>query len=69
MKKLVFAVDSPHYRGAFQFDKAAEYAGFQLPEIYPFNPNDFPEYIHSMTNEAEDALEKRTEFSTWVFRL
>jgi hypothetical protein len=37
-KVLISAVDSPHYRGAFQFEEAAYIAGLAPPEFYPFDP-------------------------------
>ncbi len=65
----ISAVDSPHYQGAFQFDEAAAIAGFQPPELYPFEPSEFPEYNHTMTNEGESALDNHDKFGTWVFEL
>lgn len=62
------AVDSPHYEGAFQFDEAAEIAGFLPPEVYPFDPSDFPDYTHAMTHQEGDALDNHDAFSTWVFK-
>lgn len=34
---LISAIDSPHYRGALQFEDAAEVAGFLPPENHPFD--------------------------------
>ena len=67
-KVLISAVDSPHYRGAFQFDEAADVSGFAPPESYPFDPSAFPEYEHTMTHQSGSAIEHHDEFSTWVFR-
>ncbi|MCE3005287.1 MAG: DUF2431 domain-containing protein [Rickettsiales bacterium] len=67
-KVLISAVDSPHYRGAFQFDEAADIAGFAPPESYPFDPSAFPEYEHTMTHQSGSAIGHHDEFSTWVFR-
>ncbi|MGE0753943.1 MAG: class I SAM-dependent methyltransferase [Alphaproteobacteria bacterium] len=66
---LISAVDSPHYRGAFQFQEAAEEAGFAEPASYPFEPDDFPGYVHSMTHQSGSALDNHDDFSTWIFRL
>ena len=66
---LISAVDSPHYRGAFQFEKAAAQAGFAPPVAYPFDPADFPGYNHTMTHQSGSALDHHDDFSTWVFRL
>lgn len=68
-KVIISAVDSPHYHGAFQFEKAAEIAGFKSPEVYTFDPSAFPGYEHSMTHQAGSALEDLDAFSTWVFRM
>ncbi len=67
-KVLVTTVDSPYYRGAFQFDLAAEQAGYLPPEPYPFMPSKFPGYVHTMTHEDGSALEDHDTFATWVFR-
>lgn len=66
---LISAVDSPHYRGAFQFEEAADEAGFAEPAVYPFEPDNFPGYSHIVTNQDESALDNHDDFSTWVFRL
>lgn len=65
---LISAVDSPHYEGAFQFDDAAEIAGFLPPEVYPFDPSAFPGYTHTMTHEEGDALDNHDAFGTWIFK-
>jgi len=67
-KVLISAVDSPHYRVAFQFDEAADIAGFAPPESYPFDPSAFSEYEHTMTHQSGSAIDHHDEFSTWVFR-
>lgn len=66
---LVSAANTPHYRGAFQFEEAAKIAGFQPPEVYKFDPSQFPEYEHNMTHQSGSALENHDTFSTWVFRI
>ncbi len=65
---LISAVDTPHYRGAFQFEEAAVEAGFNPPEIYPFDPSAFVGYEHTMTHQTGSALDQHDAFSTWVFR-
>ena len=65
---LISAIDSPHYRGVFQFEDAAEIAGFQPPGNHPFELEDFPEYTHTMTNEDESALDTGDDLRTWIFR-
>lgn len=64
---FISAVDTPHYRGGFQFEEAAEIAGFKPPQVYPFAPSQFPGYEHTMTHESGSALENHESFSTWVF--
>lgn len=65
---LITAVDSTHYQGAFQFDEAAKIAGFLPPESYPFDPDAFPGYEHTMTHQSGSALDEHYRFRTWVFR-
>lgn len=66
---LISAVDCPHYQGAFRFDEAAAFAGYETPESYPFDPSMFPGYSHTNTNDDESALDGHDRFVTWVFRL
>lgn len=67
-KILISAVDNPHYRGAFQFEEAAKIAGFRTLEIYPFDPLEFPGYVHTMTNEDNSAIDEHATLSTWVLK-
>lgn len=66
---IVTAVDSPHYHGAFQFEEAALKTGFNQPTKYSFNPLTFPGYVHTMTNEKDNALENHEKFISLVFTL
>ena len=68
-KILISAVDSPHYDDAFQFDEAAEFADYETPETYPFDPSMFSGYSHTNTIDDDSAIEDHNKFSTWVFRL
>lgn len=68
-KVIISIVDNPHYQGAFQFEEAAKFAGFQEPKSYPFDPESFSGYSHTNTNDYESAIENHKKFSTWVFRL
>lgn len=68
-KVIISIVDNPHYQGAFQFEEAAQFAGFQEPQSYSFDPDKFPGYSHTNTNDDESAIENHEKFSTWVFRL
>lgn len=66
-KILITAVDNPHYQGAFQFEEAAEKTGYHIIGSYLFDPETFPGYSHTNTNDDNSALEKHDEFRTWVF--
>jgi 25S rRNA (uracil2634-N3)-methyltransferase len=68
-KILITAVDSPHYQGAFQFEEAAENSGYRIIGTYPFDPESFPGYSHTNTNDDDSALEKHDDFKTWIFEL
>lgn len=68
-KVLISAVDTPHYRGAFQFEEAAKIAGFRQSETYKFDLTKFPEYEHTMTHQAGSALDNQDKFSTFIFKV
>lgn len=68
-KVIVSTVDSSHYEGAFQFEDATQFAGFEPPESYPFDPSAFPGYSHVNTNDDDSAIEEHRKFLTRVFRL
>lgn len=67
-KILITTVDSPYYEGVFQFAEAAEYAGYQQPKTFPFDPEMFPDYSHINTNDQESAIKDHGVFLTWVFQ-
>ena len=68
-KVMISIVDSPYYRSLFQIDKVAKIIGFQNISVYEFNPLHFSNYIHTMTNENESAIEDKQDFITIVFEL
>jgi len=68
-KVMITAVDSPYYRGSFQFDEAANVAGFKKPEVYSFDPLKLRGYSHTNTNNEESAIDDQEKFCTWVFSL
>ena len=65
---FISIVNNPHYRGTFQLEEAAQDTGFLPPQEYPFDPDEFTAYEHSMTNADASALIHHKNFSTWVFR-
>ena len=64
---IVSTVDSPFYEGAFKMDDAARKAGFAAPDIYTFDPKDYPGYTHQNTANEESAADGHTAFATFVF--
>lgn len=64
---VISTVDSPFYEGAFKMDEAARKAGFAAPEIYTFDPKDYPGYTHQNTANEESAADGHTAFATFVF--
>lgn len=66
-KVMVTTVENDYYKGAFQYDDAAKYAGFYIDHIVPFFLRDFIGYSHVNTNDEESALEDHDKFSTRIF--
>lgn len=66
-KVCISYVDSPHYDGAFQFDIAANLAGYLPPDSFLFDKIKFRGYTHVMTNEPRSALTFHKRFRTVVF--
>ncbi|AXX98056.1 class I SAM-dependent methyltransferase [Profundibacter amoris] len=64
---VISTVDSPYYEGAFKMDDAAKKAGYQPPEIFDFDPDQYSGYIHQNTDNDESALESHDKFATFVF--
>ena len=67
-KIIVTTVDNPHYEGAFQYDKAAQFAGLTQPERYGFDPEMFPEYSHTNTHDDQSAISHHQNFVTLIFK-
>ncbi|NBX04413.1 MAG: DUF2431 domain-containing protein, partial [Alphaproteobacteria bacterium] len=61
-KVLISIVNTPHYRGAFQLEEAANAAGFLPPRAYRFDPDKFRGYHHTMTHQEGDALYNHDDF-------
>jgi hypothetical protein len=66
---VISAVDNDYYNNIFQFDKIATILDLKKPIKYLFDPKDFLEYTHTMTNEDGSALENHKKFATWEFKL
>lgn len=64
---VISTVDSPFYEGAFKMDDAANKAGSAGPDIYTFNPKDYPAYSHQNTADEESEINEHTAFATFVF--
>ncbi len=65
---LISTVDSPHWRGAFQFPLAAKKSRFEISNVYRFYPSRFCGYTHTNTHDNDSALSSDDKFCTWVFR-
>ncbi|WP_299830448.1 Rossmann-like fold-containing protein [uncultured Roseobacter sp.] len=63
---VISTVDSPFYEGAFKTDDAVRKTGFETPDIYTFNPKDYPAYSHQNTADEESAINEHTAFATFV---
>jgi 25S rRNA (uracil2634-N3)-methyltransferase len=63
---VISTVDSPFYEGAFKIDDAARKTGFAAPDIYTFDPKDYPGYTHQNTANEESATDGHTAFATFV---
>lgn len=66
---VISTFDSPFYEGAFKMDDVAKKAGYQPPEIFDFDPDQYSGYIHQNTDNDESALENHDAFTTFVFTL
>lgn len=65
---LVTTVDNAYYDGVFKMDEAAHFANFQRPFSIPFDPDLFPGYCHTNTNDDDSAIEDYKKFATWIFK-
>jgi 25S rRNA (uracil2634-N3)-methyltransferase len=64
---IISTVDNPHYRGAFRLEEAAKETGYNRPDIFDFDPEQFAGYSHINTNDDDSAIQKHDKFSTWIF--
>ncbi len=63
---IITIVDVPFYEGTFRIVDALYKLKIKNFEVYKFDIGEFPDYVHSMTNEAGDALNRYTDFVTYV---
>ncbi len=68
-KVLITTVDSIYYDGVFQFDKAADFAGYKITSTFPFDPCLFMGYNHTNTKDSGSALENHHSFVTRIFKI
>lgn len=66
---LITIVDSDFYNNIFRFDELAEELGISHPVKYTFDPNDYPEYEHTMTHQEESGIDDYSKFATYEFRI
>jgi hypothetical protein len=46
----------------------AKELGIKIPIKYTFDPEDYPEYEHTMTNKDESGIDDYYKFSTYEFK-
>jgi len=66
---LITIVDNDFYNNIFRFEKLSQALKIPTPIKYKFDPKDYPEYVHTMTNQDESAIEDYSKFATWEFKL
>lgn len=64
----ITTVDNPHYEGVFKMKEAARKVGLSAPDIFDFDPDDFPEYTHENTLGGTSAIQQQGSFATFVFK-
>ena len=62
-------VNNSYYNGIFQFEKLRRELQFSAMEKYTFDPKDFPNYKHKMTNKDESGIVDHDQFATMVFSI
>ena len=66
---LITTVDNDYYNNVFKFEELAHFTHFLQPIRYNFDPNDYPDYEHTMTHIEGSALDVHHKFATWEFKL
>jgi len=62
-KVAITVVNSSHYDGAFDMDRAAERSGFARPVAYPFQFSDYPGYGYCERGKDRSKQEDFPDFS------
>jgi len=68
-KVMITVVENSHYYGAFDFQDAAAFAGYEILMSCAFDPAIFSDYSHQNTKDEDSALEQHKRFATWIFKL
>lgn len=66
---VVTVVDSDYYNNIFKFEELSEMLGLPKPKKYNFNPQDYPQFQHTMTHEDAGCLDNYNKFTTYEFTL
>ena len=66
---LITIVDNDYYNNIFNFAKIAKLYGLSSPIKYVFDPDDYPDYIHTMAHQEGSAIEEYNQFATWKFQV
>lgn len=56
---LITVVDNDYHNNIFNFAKIAELYGLSLPIKYVLDPDDYPDYIHTMAHKEVSAIDYR----------
>jgi hypothetical protein len=62
-------VDNDYYNNIFNFAKIAELYSLSSPIKYVLDPDDYPDYIHTMAHQEGSSIDQYNQFATWKFQL
>ncbi len=65
---IITCVDNDYYNNIFKLEELASVLGFDKPAKYKFDPENYPEYQHTMTHQEGSAIEQYKKFVTWEFK-
>jgi hypothetical protein len=66
---VITTVDTDFYNNMFRFNDIADSLKILAPVKYRFDPNDYSQYQHSMTNNDDSAIDEYSKFATWEFKI